>query len=103
MTGKASRKIFDVIQEGLEETALLTALGYQASQGRPGRYLLNNELERLGYGRPIDEQEPDKLQPYLLYPDEWIRAIARAVSGRSDAPLPEVIAILKQKTADRPS
>src|SRR5437016_54410 len=98
MTEMTPREILDAIHEGLEESALLTALGYDPTQGRPGRHLLNNELERQGYGRPIDEQEFDRLRPHRPFPDDWIQAIAAAVTGRLDAPLREVIAILKQGT-----
>ena len=97
MTELTPRRILDAIHEGLEESALLAALGYDASQGRPGRHLLNNALERRGYGRPIDEQGLDMLQPYQPYPDRWIQVITQAVSGRSNTPLREVIAILKRK------
>jgi hypothetical protein len=98
MNEMTPREILDAIGEGLEETALLlTVLGYDAMQGRPGRHLLNNALERRGFGRPIDEQQIDKLQAYRPYPDEWVRAIAQAVTGRPDAPLDEVITTLKQQ------
>jgi hypothetical protein len=102
MTEESPRKILDSIHEGLEESALLTALGYDATQGRPGRYLLNNLLERKGYKRAIPAQEPGRLQPrpYRPYPDGWIKAIAKAVTGRADAPLREVIAALNQRPAD---
>ena len=46
------RRILDAARhEGLMESALLAALGYDPSQGRPGRAMLNNALERRGYGR----------------------------------------------------
>jgi hypothetical protein len=61
---------------------------------------LNNALERRGYGRPISEEANDRLQPYRPYPDEWIHAIAGAVTGRPDAPLREVIAALKRRMVD---
>jgi hypothetical protein len=93
------RQILDAIDEGLEETALLIALGYDAAQGRPGRHLLNNALEKYGYGRPIGETGPDELRPYRPYPDQWIRDIVTAVSGRPDTPLREVIALLRDKAA----
>lgn len=95
MTEMTPRTILDAIHVGLEESALLSALGYDATQGRPGRHLLNNALERRGCGRPIREQGPDPLQPHRPYPDEWIQAIVTAVSGRPTVPLPEVIAILR--------
>jgi hypothetical protein len=96
MTGLTPRRILDAVQEGLEESALLTALGYDATQGRPGRNLLNNALERRGYGRPIEEQTPD-LQAYRPFPDEWMQAIARAITGDPDASPHEVIAALKKQ------
>jgi hypothetical protein len=99
MTEMTPRKILDAVHEGLEESALLTALGYEASQGRPGRHLLNNALERQGYGRPIDEQGIDPLRPHQTYPDEWIQAIVKAISGRPNTPVREVIAILRQRAA----
>jgi hypothetical protein len=40
----------------------------------------------------------DRLQAYRAYPDEWIQAIAGAITGRPNAPLHEVISTLKQKT-----
>ncbi len=92
--GMTPRNILDAIHEGLEETALFAALGYDATQGRPSCRLLNNALERRGYGRPIDEQ--------AAAPDEWIRAIAKTISGRPDAPLHEVILMLTQKAANPP-
>jgi hypothetical protein len=64
MTEMTPRRILDAIREGLEESALLTALGYDATQGRLGRHLLNNELERRGYGRPIHEQDFDQFRTY---------------------------------------
>jgi hypothetical protein len=95
------RRILDAIHEGLEESALLTALGYDASQGRPGRELLNNALERRGYGRPISGEGLDRLKAYQPYPDEWIRTIAHAVTGRPDAPIGEVIAALRRDPSTR--
>jgi hypothetical protein len=95
-----ARKTLDVIQEGVEEAALLAALGYEASSGRPGRILLNNALERCGYGRPISEQTAD-LAPYRPYPDTWKQEIAKAVTGRPDAPLHEIADTLR-KTARNP-
>ena len=89
------RKILDAIHEGLMESALLAALGYDPSQGRPGRSLLNNALERQGYGRPISEHGWDRLAAYQPYPDEWIRVIAGAVTGRPNASISEVITALK--------
>jgi hypothetical protein len=98
MPDMTPRKILDAIHDGLEESALLAALGYDATQGRPGRHLLNNALERRGYGRPIQEQRLDGLQPYQPYPDEWILAITEAVAGHRNATLREVIAMLKPRT-----
>ena len=89
------RGILDAIHEGVMESALLAALGYDPSQGRPGRALLNNALERRGYGRPISEQSWDRLTASQPYPDEWIRIIARAVTGRPNASIGEVIAAPK--------
>ena len=89
------RRILDAIHEGLEESALLVALGYNASQGRPGRTLLNNALERRGYGRPISERDWDRLAAYQPYPNGWIRSIALVVTGRPDTPIGEVIAVLR--------
>lgn len=96
MTDMTPRDILDAVHQGLEESALLTALGYDATQGRPGRQLLNNALERRGFGRPIHERGFDPLKPYQPYPDEWMEAIAGAVTGRRNAPLREVISTLKQ-------
>jgi hypothetical protein len=95
------RRILDAVHEGLMESALLAALGYDPSQGRPGRALLNNALERRGYGRPISEQGWDRLTAYQSYPDEWIRAIASAVTSRPNAPIGEVIAALKHGPSGR--
>ena len=89
------RQILDAIHEGLEESALLAALDYDPSQGRPNRALLNNALELRGYGRPLTEQGPDRMRAYQPYPDEWIRAITSAVTGRPDAAISEVIRALK--------
>jgi hypothetical protein len=103
MNEMTPREILDAIGEGLEETTLLlTVLGDDAMQGKPGRHRLNNALERRGFGRPIDEQQIDKLQVCRPYPDEWLRAIAQAVTGRADAPLGEVIATLKRQPVERP-
>jgi hypothetical protein len=99
MTEMTPREILDAIHEGLQEAAVLTALDYEASQGRPTRHLLNNALELRGYGRPLTDQGLDRLQPHQSYPDKWIRVIAEVVTGRPDAPLREVIAILKQRSA----
>jgi hypothetical protein len=99
MTEMTPREILDAIHKGLQEAAVLTALGYEASQGRPTRHLLNNALELQGYGRPLTDQGLDRLQPYQSFPDEWIGVIAQAVTGRPNAPLREVIAILKQRSA----
>jgi hypothetical protein len=54
-------------------------------------------LEYRGYGRPIHAGELEKLEPYCPYPDEWMRAIAGAVTGRPNASIREIIAALKQK------
>ena len=102
MTGLTPRGILDAIHEGLEESAVLSALGYDPTQGRPGRNLLNNALERRGYGRPIGEQTSEGFQSYRPYPDEWIQAITEAVTGRPNASLHEVIAILKKQTSRVP-
>src|SRR5258707_15495258 len=102
MADLTPRKILDAIHEGLEESALLAALGYDASQGRPGGRLLNNALEQRGYGRPMDEQLLVRLGAHQAYPDEWIQAVAKAVSGRADAPLREIIAILKKRDVNPP-
>jgi hypothetical protein len=91
------RQILGAIHEGLEESALLVALDYDPSQGRPNRSLLNNVLELRGYGRPITEQGLENTRAY----DEWIRAIARAVTGRPNTPIGEVIAALKHGAASR--
>jgi hypothetical protein len=95
------RQILDAIDEGLRESALLVALGYDASQGRPGRALMNNALELRGYGRPIEEAEPGEMQAYQPYPDDWVRTVAGAVTGRPDAPIGEVIAVLKHGPSAR--
>lgn len=97
MTEMTAREILDAIREGLEETALLIALGYDATQGRPGRHLLNNALERRGFGRPIDEQQIDRLEPY---PDEWVKDVAEAVIGRRDATVNEVVSRVKQRSTE---
>ncbi len=89
--------------EGLEESALLVALGYDPSQGRPGRDLLNNVLELRGHGRPINEQPPDLLRASRSFPDEWIRAISGAITGRPNAPIGEVIAALRHGPSRRVS
>jgi hypothetical protein len=95
MSDLTPRKTLDAIHEGVMESALLAALGYDPSQGRPGRALLNNALQLRGYGRPISEQDWDRLTAYHPYPDEWVRTIANAVTGRPDAPIGEVIAVLR--------
>jgi hypothetical protein len=102
MTGLTPRRILDAVHEGLEESALLTALGYDTTQGRPGRNLLNNALERRGYGRPIDEQTLDRFQVYRPFPDEWMQAIAGAVTGRPNASPHEVIVTLKKQKIRHP-
>jgi hypothetical protein len=91
------REMGHAADRALLESALLAALGYDPSHGRLGRQLLNNYLQRLGYGRPIDERSPDPLRPYVTYPDEWVRAVAEAVTGRPDALIGEVIAALKRR------
>jgi hypothetical protein len=101
MSDLTPRRILDAIHEGLEESALLTALGYDPSQGRPSRALLNNALERRGYGRPITEQPRNHMRAYQPYPDEWIGAIAGAITGRPDAPIGEVIATLRHGPSRR--
>jgi hypothetical protein len=68
------RGILDAIHEGVMESALLAARGY---------------------GRPISEQSWDRLTASQPYPDEWIRIIARAVTGRPNASIGEVIAAPK--------
>lgn len=88
-------QILDAIDEGVRESALLAALGYDPSQGRLGRMLLNNALERRGYGRPISEQGPDPMRAYPPNPGNWVQTIADAVTGRPDAPIGEIIAVLK--------
>jgi hypothetical protein len=103
MPDLTSRRILDAIHEGLMESALLTAIGYDPTQGRPGRALLNNALERLGYGRPIGEYDWDRLTAHQPYPDEWVRAIASAVTGRRDASINEVIATLRHGPSRRVS
>jgi hypothetical protein len=100
MASMTPREILDAIHEGLEETALLVSLGYDALQGRPGRKLLNDSLEQQGYGRPIGEYTIDPLQPYRPYPDDWIKAIATAVSGNPTTPLRDVAARLRQRLAE---
>jgi hypothetical protein len=99
MPGLTPRRMLDAIDEGLKESALLVALGYDSSQGRPGRTLLNNALERPGYGRPISEQPPDSLKRHQPYPDGWIRDIANAVTGRPNAPIREIIVALKRDSS----
>jgi|ERR1700735_5666369 hypothetical protein len=101
MSDLTPRQILDAIHEGLEESALLAALGYDASQGRPGSELLNNALERRGYGRPINELTIDQLKAHHPYPDEWVKAIAGAITGRPNAQLREVISALGRKTSNR--
>jgi hypothetical protein len=102
MTDMTPRKMLDAIHEGLEESALLTALGYDPTQGRPGRHLLNDVLEKCGFKRPIDEQPPERWMPYQPYPKEWIRDIVRGVTGRVDAPLVEAITKLKHALPEKP-
>ena len=102
MTDMTPREMLDAIHEGIEESALLAALGYDPAQGRPGRHLLNNVLERRGFGRPIDERQPDRFLPYQPYPDEWVRAIVRAVTGRVNAPLHEATDKLRQAPERKP-
>jgi hypothetical protein len=87
----------------VREGALLAAVGYDPSQGRLSRRLLNNALANLGYGRPIDERQPDPLPTRHRSPDEWIQAIAEAVTGRPDAPIAEVVAALKQRRQQLPA
>ena len=92
MLDMTPQRMSDAIREGLEEASMLVALGYEASQGRPGPFLLNNALELRGYGRPIPSPEPSqRCEPF---PDEWLRIIAQAVTGRPDAAPNEVAATL---------
>jgi hypothetical protein len=93
--------ILDAINVGMDTSALLAALGYDAVQGRPGRHLLNNALEKRGYGRPIDEREPDRLRPHQPYPVTWLRAVAKAVTGREDTPLGEVALEVRRSARNR--
>ena len=102
MPDLTAKGILAAVHEGLEESALLAALGYDPSQGRPGRALLNNALERRGYGRPIDEQGLDCPRAYQPYPDEWIQTIAGVVTGHPDTPIGEVIAALKHDRSRQP-
>jgi hypothetical protein len=88
----------DAIRDGLEESALLVALGYEAAQGRPNIHRLNDALELWGYGRPIPDWGPER-PPYRTLPDGWLAAVAEAVTGRPDAPVREVIAALKRDMA----
>jgi hypothetical protein len=100
MSNLTSRQILDAIHEGLELSALLATLGYEASRGRPGRALLNDALQLGGYGRPLTDLGPDRTGPRQSFPDEWVRDIARAVTGRPDPPVGEVIATLKRHRRD---
>lgn len=86
------QRISDAIHEGVELSAMLVALGYEACQGRPGRFLLNNALELRGYGRPIPAPPPS--QPANGFSLDWMPIIAQAVTGRSDASANEVAATL---------
>jgi hypothetical protein len=101
MTSMTPRTILDSVHEGLQEGALLTALGYDPTQGRPGRLLLNNLLRLRGFETLIDERTPDRWKPYQPYPKEWIRDIVKAVTGRADAPLDEAIAKLRRTLAEK--
>ena len=101
MTSMTPRKILDSVHQGLQEGALLTALGYDPTLGRPGRHLLNNLLQLRGFERLIDERTPDQWKPYQPYPKEWIRGIVKGVTGRADAPLNEAIAKLRRAFAEK--
>lgn len=76
---------------------LLLALGFDTQPGRPGAVLLNDALEARGFGRVLDERErflrngPD-------YPDAWWPVIAKAVAGRDDAAVDQVVAALQART-----
>ncbi len=101
MKSMTPRTILDSVYEGLQEGALLTALGYDPTQGRPGRHLLNNLLQLRGFERLIDEQTSDQWKPYQSYPKEWIRDIVKGVTGCADAPLDEAIAKLKRASVEK--
>jgi hypothetical protein len=94
MPDMTPRRMSEAIREGLEEAAMLVALGYEASLGRPSPFVPNNALELRGYGRPIPPPHP--FRPQEPFPDEWIRIIAQAVTGRPDATPNEVAAMLRK-------
>jgi hypothetical protein len=93
MPNLTPRMIRDAIHEGLAESVLLAALGYDPSLGHPRARLLNDALELLGHGRPVDDRALDPST--LANSGEWLRAIASAVIGRRDAAPGEVNAALK--------
>lgn len=88
MSELTPKRILTAFDDALERSSrwprLLRALGFDMEQGRPGPPLLNNALERRGFGRIIDETE--KLEAmFSTYPDRWWFAIAQEVTGNRDA------------------
>jgi hypothetical protein len=101
MTDSREREILSAFDEAVEISSrwpsLLRTLGFGASSERPGSSLLNDALVRFGYRRVIDESDHLKRMVHD-YPDEWWFAIAKEVTGRSDAKVSEVVEELHAAT-----
>jgi len=99
MTAMTPRELLNAFDEGLEIASswprLLTALGFDPDQGRPGPLLLNNALEQRGYRRVLDESDSFKMLTDAAYPDSWWRAVAREVAGRDNATVDDVVSRLR--------
>ncbi|HEX2592186.1 MAG TPA: hypothetical protein VHL34_11860 [Rhizomicrobium sp.] len=99
MSDKTARELLDAIGEGLEAASrwpqLLSALGFEPEQGRPGPLLLNNALQRLGYRRALDEGDSMILLAERSFPDAWWKRIAAEVTGNSHAKVEDVVARLR--------
>jgi len=71
---------------------LKIALGFR---GHPSPAAWNDALQARGFGRVVDERASSVSLTGPAYPDAWWRAIARAVAGREDATVDEVVTKLE--------
>jgi hypothetical protein len=97
----APRRVLDAIHSGLQEAALLVALGYDSRQGPPSARLLNDALERRGFGRPVGDFDKAGAGSCRSGLEAWVPVIAEAVTGRSGAPVGEVILALRRGAGGR--
>ena len=94
--------ILAAVDDALEETGrwtqLLRALEFDPNAGRPGSVLLNNALEKRGFGRPLSETDGFWLLRNPGFPEEWWRRISTATVGKDHSSTAEVVAVLRQRT-----